>query len=162
MRLFNSRKRKQKTFEKIDVALKSNRLYAFLMGIGIYKLDAGNMNETMILNTGAIMVALYEYCKEVSNISDEIQNSLEYIATLNTFDSVYTVLEIALYQLEAQKNNISPFELNIEKILVILQKNISENKGIYTKRGELGDYVLKNGMMKILIDYDKKLKNGYN
>lgn len=93
----------KKSLEKLEVALKSNKLYAFLLGIGIYKLDAGNMNTSMILNTGAIMNTIYTYCNKVINISNEVQASMEYVANIKTFHAVYATIEIITYQLKAEK-----------------------------------------------------------
>ena len=152
---------KNEIYKKIDLALKSNRLYAFLMGTGIYEIEAGNMNKDMVLNTGAIMKALYEYCENKSDISAEIQKNLEFLANTKSFKAVYTVLNIVLYQLKAEKNNISPFMLDNETILNILSNNLKINKEMYSKSGELGNYVLENGMMNLLINYDNNLSNDY-
>lgn len=149
------------SLKKLSVALESNRLYAFMLGIGIYKLDVGNMNKDMVLNTGAIMHTIYIYCKRISNIGNEVQETLEFLANVKTFAAVYAVLEIVTYQLKAEKNNNSPFKLNIEKILNILRNNLKNNLNVYSQKGELGNYSLEKGMLPLLQDYDNNLEENY-
>lgn len=157
--MFN--KLEKKSLEKLQVALKSDKLYAFLLGIGIYELDAGNMNSSMILNTGAIMNTIYSYCNKFKNISNEVQQSMEQIANIKTFHAVYSTLEIVTYQLSAEKNNKAPFKLDNEKILNILRENINKNLDLYSKSGELGVYNLEKGMIPIVKDYDNELNENY-
>ena len=148
-------------FEKINVALKSNKLYAFLLGIGVYKMDSGNMNSDMILNTGAIMNVAYDYHVQVADISQQMQQSLEFLANIKTFDAVYSTLDLVSYQLEAEKKNVSPFVLDNKKILKILSNNIKNNLHVYTKEGDLGNYHLMNGVFPIVQKYDEMFNSQY-
>lgn len=151
----------KENFKKIDIALKSNRLYAFLMGIGIYKLEGGNIHDGITFNPGAIMNTLYNYCQNKYNISSEVQRNLELLANIKSFEAIYCVLTIEMYQLQAEKNNISPFQLNHIKILNTLKNNITVNKEFYSMRGELDGHILENGMIGLIAKYDNDLYQKY-
>ena len=169
MGLFNMLKKKKEqkqkrkdAIKKIDLALASNRLWAFMAGISIYKLEissCGMFNSGY--NVTAIMEALYVYCKNVRNIEDEIQTALDFLANSKSFDSARVVLEITEYQLNAEKIQTAPFKLNIEKTLLVLKNNIKSNEAFFHSSGEMDGYVLKNGMMDFFLYYDKKLNNDY-
>ena len=108
------KQKRKDAIKKIDIALASNRLWAFIAGISIYKLEVspyGMFNSGY--NVAAIMEALYMYCENVRNIEDEIQTALDFLANSKSFDSARIVLEITEYQLNAEKIQTAPFKLNV-------------------------------------------------
>ncbi len=164
--MFNKAKKNQEMLENeitrsIEVALESNKLYYFLLGIGFYKIYTPAY-APMIVNTAGIMESLYRYSKNVRNIQSEVQTAFEMMASIKTFYAVDATMELVYYHMEQEKNGRASFSLDCKKILEILSNNIKENLDFYKAAGELEDRKLDNGIYPIIQEFDTKFENNHN
>lgn len=159
----NARKREKENIRLLEIALKNNRLYSFLLGNGIYRLDGGSPFAP-VFNTSSSMYVIYSYYSKhkSDDFVHEFQSTLEYLSGRKAFGAVYCALSTLDYQLSHEKNGTAPFQLNNEKIIAILKENIMNNKDFYQSAGELKDYKLPNGMYYLLEDFNCKFIKEFN
>ena len=147
--------------ENIDVALKSNKLHYFLLGVGFYKIYTPPYAQ-MVVHSAGIMNSLYRYSKNNRNIQAEVQSAFELIAGIKTFYAVDATMELVYYHLAQEKQGLATFHLDCRKILDILSNNIKSNLDFYKSKGELEDIQLENGLYPTIMEYNEKLGNEYN
>lgn len=151
---------KMKDFEDkaFRIALTSGDMDKYLRGIEPYTISSGNMASEVVINTGAIMNKIYTYYIETKDnlVVEEVYKALIKLSNMKSFLSVYTVLDIERYQLEAEKSGKAPFNIEHIEILNNLKKNLQENAIFYAQAGELGNNKLPNGMMHLVQSYNQE------
>ena len=160
MEINNRRQLEDKIFE---MAVESGELEDYLRGIGAYKLSAGDMNPEVVINTGAIMRKIYDYylkTKDV-NLVRQFYISLMNLSRYKSFLSVFTVMDIERYQMEAEKKGEAPFVIDHVSVLESLSQNLKQNREFYLQRGELGNNFLPNGMINLIEKYNQEFSEKY-
>ncbi len=143
----------------LEVSLKYDDLWSFLVGGPGYELNAPNGYGVKEQNTTLVMQAIYTKYQSDPSVAEKLEEALEYdLGSSRNGSDVIEMLNIIKYQLSSEKVGSAPFKIDCEKFLSIVKENIIRNKELYLKY--FSD--LKNGtFMGEFKNYDDYFKKGY-
>ena len=126
--------------EKLIKAIENDELKHFLCGEKIYKVEpsqyapgAESTDVSKILSK-----AIYKVYKEQPKIKEEFEKVLLQMLDGTSYE-VYMVVLYIMSQLFKEKNGLSPFNINMTKILPKLQSSIANKKEEFNKSLEYPD-----------------------
>ena len=143
----------------LEVSLKYDDLWSFLVGGPGYELNAPNGYGVKEQNTTLVMQAIYTKYQSDPSVAEKLEEALEYdLGSSRNGSDVIEMLNIIKYQLSSEKVGSAPFKIDCEKFLSLVKENIIRNKELYLKY--FSD--LTNGtFMGEFKNYDDYFKKGY-
>lgn len=155
-------KNKELMRKLLKISLKNNEFEQFVLMMPNYCVETRDLNGFVRPNRRYTMQAIYEYhlSKPKFRIDQLLYTTLIHIAQeYKGEQAIETVLETVKYQLNAEKNNLSPFEMDCRTILNELRLTIMKNKEMYLQEKEdYGNVPFWHNIE----EYDLELQQKYN
>lgn len=115
--------------ELLFQAIKDNELILFLRGDKFYKIEPSQYAPgTQPTDVGRVLSdAIYKGYKIKPDIKEKFEDALLIMLNRTTFD-LYVVILYVVSQLFKEKNNLSPFKLEVEEILPKIREEIRNRR----------------------------------
>lgn len=149
--------------EKLQDALDKNEIDLFLKGVYPYNIESSQYSPSTEPTdiSKVLSKAIYKEYTENHHIKDIFENTLIHMIEGNAFDIYVTILYI-MSELFKEKNNLSPFKLDVKKLILKLNDIIPDIEKIF-ENGVSNDEGYTNiNVWKDLLRYNQICKDEYD
>ena len=125
---------KQYSEEKLALSLKYNAFDMYVLGVTPYGVKIKNVEgqeEECIFAKMEAIYKCYNEDKELEIDKKLYEVLLEYAPKVKGISGVITILRTIEYQIVKEKEGMSPFEMDNQKLLQELKNNLAVNKELY-------------------------------